>query len=312
LNSQDTIFVAGADTLIGGAIVRQLRRKGCAQIVGDGAVAPDLTDAAAVEAFFAQTKPAQVFVAAGRSGGISANQKYPADLMLNNLQVITHVIAAAHRHGAAKLLYLASSCIYPRQCPQPMSVPALMAGPMEPTSGPYAMAKMAGVTLCQAYRRQHGAHFISGIPADVFGPGCKFNTEDSHVVPALMLKMHEAKKRGAASIEVWGTGSPRREFIYADDVADACLFVMDRYDDAEPINLGGGTDLSIREAAEAIRRVVGYAGELRFDTTKPDGAPLKRLDSGRLLAMGWRPATSFESGLEATYRSLLEWESSRK
>jgi GDP-L-fucose synthase len=312
LNSQDTIFVAGADTLIGSAIVRQLRRKGCAQIVGDGAGAPDLTDADAAEAFFARTKPTHVFVAAGRSGGISANQKYPADLMLNNLQVVTHVIAAAHRHGVAKLLYLASSCIYPRQCPQPMSVPSLMAGPMEPTSGPYAMAKLAGITLCQAYRRQHSAHFISGIPADVFGPGCKFNAEDSHVVPALMLKMHEAKKSGAASIEVWGTGSPRREFIFADDVADACLFVMDRYDDAEPINLGGGADLSIREAAEAIRRVVGYTGELRFDTTKPDGAPLKRLDSSRLLAMGWRPAISFESGLEATYRSLLEWESSRK
>lgn len=312
MNPQATIFVAGADTLIGGAIVRQLRRKGCAQIVGAGTDAPDVTDAASVEAFFARTRPAAVFVAAGRSGGISANQKYPADLMLHNLQVVSNVIASAHRHGAAKLLYLASSCIYPRECPQPMNVTSLMAGPMEPTSGPYAMAKMAGITLCQAYRRQHGAHFISGIPADVFGPGCKFNAEDSHVVPALMLKMHEAKKNSAGSVEVWGTGSPRREFIYADDVADACIFVMDSYDEAEPINLGGGSDLSIREAAEAIRRVVGYAGELRFDTTKPDGAPLKRLDSSRLLAMGWRPATTFESGLEATYRSLLEWESSRK
>jgi GDP-L-fucose synthase len=312
LNPQAPIFVAGADTLIGGAIVRQLRRQGCANIVGAGTDAPDLTDAASVEGFFARTKPAHVFVAAGRSGGISANQKYPADLMLHNLQVITHVIAAAQRHGVAKLLYLASSCIYPRECPQPMPVASLMAGPMEPTSGPYAMAKMAGITLCQACWRQHGAHFISGIPADVFGPGCKFNAEDSHVVPALMLKMHEAKKSGAGSTEVWGTGNPRREFIYADDVADACIFVMDRYDEAEPINLGGGSDLSIREAAEAIRRVVGYAGELRFDTTKSDGAPLKRLDSSRLLAMGWRPATSFEKGLEATYRSLLEWESSRK
>ena len=308
MNSQDTIFVAGADTLIGGAIVRQLRRRGFGNIAGTGADAPDLTDAAAVETFFARTKPAHVFVAAGRSGGISANQKYPADLMLNNLQVITHVIAAAHRHGVAKLLYLASSCIYPRECPQPMSVASLMTGPMEPTSGPYAMAKMAGITLCQACRRQHGAHFISGIPADVFGPGCKFNAEDAHVVPALMLKMHEAKKRGVGHIEVWGTGNPRREFIFADDVANACLFVMDRYDDAEPINLGGGTDLSIREAAEAIRRVVGYTGELRFDTTKPDGAPLKRLDSSRLLAMGWRPSTAFEDGLRATYQALLESE----
>ncbi|MFA5193910.1 MAG: GDP-L-fucose synthase [Verrucomicrobiia bacterium] len=312
MNSQDTIFVAGADTLIGGAIVRQLRRQGFANIAGTGAGAPDLTTAATVEAFFAQAKPACVLVAAGRSGGISANQKYPADLMLNNLQVITHVLAAAHRHGVAKLLYLASSCIYPRQCPQPMNVASLMTGPMELTSEPYAMAKLSGIKLCQAYRRQHGAHFISGIPADVFGPGCKFNAEDSHVVPALMLKMHETKKNGAGSVEVWGTGSPRREFIFADDVADACVFVMREYDDNEPINLGGGADLSIREAAEAIRRVVGYTGELRFDVSKPDGAPLKRLDSSRLLAMGWRPVTSFESGLQATYRSLLEWESSRK
>lgn len=308
MNSQATIFVAGADTLIGDAIVRQLRRQGCARIVGDDAAAPDLTDAAAVDAFFTRTQPACVFVAAGKSGGISVNQKQPADLMLNNLQVVSNVIAGAHRHGVAKLLYLASSCVYPRECPQPMSVASLMAGPMEPTSGPYAMARMAGITLCQAYRRQHGAHFISGIPADVFGPGCKFNAGDAHVVPALMLKMHEAKKRGAASVEVWGTGQPRREFIYANDVADACIFVMDRYDEAEPINLGGGADLSIREAAEAIRRVVGYAGELRFDTTKPDGAPLKRLDSSRLLAMGWRPATTFENGLRATYQALLESE----
>ena len=312
MNPQDTIFVAGADTLIGGAIVRQLRRQGFARIVGAEQDAPDLTDAAAVEAFFARTKPACVFVAAGKSGGISANQKYPADLMLNNLLVISHVLASAHRHGAAKLLYLASSCIYPKQCPQPMSIASLMTGPMEPTSEPYAMAKMAGIKLCQAYRRQHGAHFISGIPADVFGPGCKFNPEDSHVVPALMLKMHEAKKSGVGSIEVWGTGQPRREFIFADDVADACIFVMNGYDDTEPINLGGGADLSIREAAETIQQVVGYTGELRFDTSKPDGALLKRLDSSRLLAMGWHPAVSFEKGLQATYQSLLERESSRK
>ena len=312
MNSQDTIFVAGDDTLIGSAIVRQLRRQGYTHIVGTEADAPDLTHAGAVEVFFARVRPAWVFVAAGKSGGIGANQKYPADLMLHNLQVISHVLASAHRHGAAKLLYLASSCIYPKQCPQPMSVASLMTGPMEATSESYAMAKMAGIKLCQAYRLQHGVQFISGIPSDVFGPGSKFSAEDSHVVPALMLKMHEARKSGAASVEVWGTGQPRREFIYADDVADACIFVMNGYDDAEPINLGGGADLSIREAAETIRRVVGYTGELRFDTSKPDGALLKRLDSSRLLAMGWHPAVPFEKGLQATYQSLLERESSRK
>lgn len=312
MNPQATIFVAGADTLIGGAIVRQLRRRGCTRLVGTGADAPDLTDAGAVEAFFARTRPEWVFVAAGKSGGIHANQKYPADLMLHNLQVITHVLAGAHRHGAAKLIYLASSCVYPKQCPQPMRVESLMTGPMEPTSGSYAMAKMTGIKLCQAYRQQYGMRFIIGIPADVFGVGCKFNAEDSHVVPALMLKMHQAKTSGAASVDVWGTGEPQREFVYADDVADACIFVMDQYDAAEPINLGGGTNLSIREAAETIRRVVGYTGDLRFDTSKPDGAPFKGLDSSPLLDLGWRPSVSFEEGLQATYRHLLEVESVRK
>ncbi len=308
MNIQDRIFVAGADTLIGTALVRELSRQGYNRLVGHQADAPDLTNAAAVDAFFAQTRPDYVFLSAGKSGGIGANQNYPAELMLNNLLVASHIIPSAHRHGVRKLLYLASSCIYPRHCPQPMSVASLMTGPMEPTSEAYATAKLAGIRLCHAYRRQYGARFISAIPADVFGPGGKFDPENAHVVPALLVKMHDAKKRGLGHIELWGTGRPRREFIFADDVADAALFVMRTYNEAEPINIGSGTDMSIREAAEAIRRVVGYEGELRFDTSKPDGAPLKRLDSSRLLAMGWRPATSFESGLQATYRSLLESE----
>ncbi|MCX6906978.1 MAG: GDP-L-fucose synthase [Verrucomicrobia bacterium] len=305
MNLEATIFVAGADTLIGGAIVRQLRRQGCARIAGVGANAPDLTDANAVEAFFARTKPAYVFMAAGKSGGISANQKYPADLMLNNLQVIPNVLAAAHRHGVAKLLYLASSCVYPKQCPQPMSIASLMAGPMEPTSEPYAMAKMAGIKLCQAYRQQHGAHFISGIPADVFGPGCRFSAEDSHVVPALIVKMHEAKKSGKKSVELWGTGNPRREFTYADDLADACLLLMRDYDGAEPVNIGSGEAVSIRDVAELIKETVGYGGRLRFDTSKPDGAPIKWLDSAPLRALGWQPRTPLREALSLTYQSFL-------
>jgi GDP-L-fucose synthase len=236
----------------------------------------------------------------------------PATLMLDNLLAATHTIAAAHRCGVKKLLYLASSCCYPKCSPQPMKVESILTGPLEPTSEPYALAKIAGLKLCQAYRQEHNAPFICGIVADVFGHYETLDVEDLHVVPALLWRMHTAKRQGAPAVEIWGSGTPRREFIYADDAANACVFVMQQYDEAAPINLGGGTDLSIHEAAETIRRVVGYAGELRFNTSKPDGMPLKRLDSSRLQALGWRPATSFESGLQATYRSLLELEQSRK
>lgn len=301
MNLQAPIFVAGSDTLIGSAIIRQLRDRRYTQVVGTGADAPDLADSAAVGAFFARTKPVYVFVAAGKSGGISANQKYPADLMLNNLQVAANVIASAHRHGTAKLLYLASSCIYPKQCSQPMNIASLMTGPMEFTSEPYAMAKMAGITLCRAYRQQYGDCFISAIPADVFGPSARFDAEDSHVVPALMVKMHQAKIRGAGSVELWGTGSPRREFTFVDDLADACLLLMRDYDDASPINIGAGEAISIREIAERIREVVGYGGELRFDPTKPDGAPIKLLDTMPLRRMGWKPSTPLQAALQETY-----------
>jgi len=305
LDKQSRIYVAGAETLIGSALLRQLERQGHRNLVGQPGHAPDLADGAQVDAFFARTKPEFVFFAAGKSGGIRANQKYPADLMIDNLLAACHVIQAAHRHGVKKLLYLASSCSYPKHCPQPMRVESLLTGPLEPTNEAYAVAKLAGLKLCQAYRQQHGANFICGIPADAFGPGDDFSPEDSHVVPALIRRMHEAKLAHAASVEIWGTGSPRREFIFADDLADACLFAMRHYDGPEPLNLGGGSNLSIKELAETIQAVVGFAGELRFDTSKPDGMPLKGLDSSRLLALGWRPQTPFRDALEATYQWFL-------
>ena len=294
------IYVAGADTLIGSAIVRELRRQGHHQV--SSLADEDLERAA----------PEYVFVAGGKSGGISANQRKPATLMLDNLLVATRTIAAAHCCGVKKLLYLASSCCYPKSSPQPMKVESLLTGPLEPTSEAYALAKIAGLKLCQAYRQEYGAPFICGIMADVFGPCRTLDLKDLHVVPALLWRMHTAKQQGAPAVEIWGSGTPRREFIYADDAANACVFVMQQYDEAAPINLGGGTDLSIREAAETIQRVVGYAGELRFNASKPDGALLKRLDSSRLQALGWRSSTSFETGLQATYRSLLELEQSNK
>ena len=299
------IFVAGRGTLIGAALLRELRRQGCANVI-DPRAEPDLTDAAAVEAFFERYAPAFVFLAGGKSGGIRTNQKYPADLMLNNLLLECHVISSSHRHGAKKLLFLASSCTYPKHCPQPMQVESLLAGPLEPTSEAYSVAKLAGVKLCQAYRQQHGANFISGVLADVFGIEDKFSLEDSHVVPALIIKMHDAKERGLEHVDIWGTGNARRELSFADDLANACLLVMRDYNEAEPINIGVGVDVSIRELAEQIKDVVGYSGELRFDASKPDGAPVKLLDSTRLRVMGWRARTPLKSALAATYERFVQ------
>lgn len=306
MNPSSTIFVAGVDTLLGSAIVRQLQRQGCHRIVGAEGDAPDLTDLAAVDGFFGRMKPEYVFAAAGKSGGISANQKYPADFILNNLLVESHIIDSAHRHGVKKLLYLASSCVYPTSCAQPMRPEALLTGPLEPTSEAYAVAKIAGIKLCQAYRRQHGAHFISVIPADAFGLGSKFSAEDSHVVPALMVKMHEAKQHGHERVEIWGTGNPRREFTFADDLADACLLLMREYDSAEPINVGAGETVSIFEIASQIQEVVGYRGRLHFDTSKPDGAPIKLLDSTPLRKLGWLPRTTLPEALTQTYGYFLQ------
>lgn len=298
------ILVAGHTTLIGAAIDRHLREAGFTRVLPAPA-GDELLDARAVDECFAALRPQYVFLAAGRSGGIAANQRYPADLMRDNLLVATHVIQAAHRHGVDKLLYLASSCSYPRLAPQPIAETALLTGPLEPTSEAYAVAKIAGLKLCQAYRQQYGAPFITAVPANAFGPGDDFSPEDSHVVGALIRKVHHAHVRGLNEVEVWGTGHARREFIYAPDLADACAFAMTHYDDAEPINLGSGEDRSIRELAEAVCAVVGYRGRLRFDATRPDGMPRKGLDSARLRRLGWRPRTPFAEALTQTYAWFL-------
>jgi GDP-L-fucose synthase len=306
VDKADRIYVAGSETVVGKALLRQLAAGGYFNVIDTSSEEPDLTDRAKVDAYFEATRPDYVFLAAGKSGGIGANQKYPADLMLNNLLIQCQIIRSAQQHGARKLLYLASSCSYPRSCPQPMQVRSLMTGPLESTSEAYAMAKIAGIKLCQAYQQQHGADMISVIPGDVFGPGDDFGLEDSHVIAALIRKMHQAKIDGTQTVEVWGSGSPRREFIFVDDVADAAIFLMQSYSDPTPVNLGNGSEISIKNVAELIRKVVGYNGQLRFDPAKPDGMPLKALDSSELMAMGWRPKVSLQRGLEETYRWFLD------
>lgn len=298
------IYVAGGDTLIGSAILRRLRAEGCRNLIGGPE--PDFADPAAVRGFLGRHRPEYVFVAAGRSGGIEANRRHPASLMLDNLNVAAHLIPATHGAGVRRLLYLASSCSYPRLCPQPMRPEHLLTGPLEPTNEAYAVAKIAGMALCRAYRAEHGADFVVALPANSFGPGDDFDEHNAHVVSALIRRMHEAAAEGRPSVDIWGTGSPRREFLYVDDLADAAVFAMRRYRGDEPVNLSGGTDVSIRELAGMIREVVGYAGELRFDPARPDGMPLKSLDGRVLAQLGWRAATGFRDALAATYRWYLE------
>ena len=307
------IYVAGGDTLIGSALLRRLSdtvgRKPGTTVVADPE--PDLTDRAAVEHFFERTRPDVVFVAAGKTAGIEGNQQSPADLMLHNLLVGTHVISSAWRVGVKKLLYLASSCVYPKAAPRPFRASSLWTGPVESSSDAYAVAKLAGIRLCHAYRRQHHANFVTAIAADAYGPGDDFSADNSHVAAALLRRIHEAKKARAPFVDIWGSGTPRREFIYVDDLADACIFAMECYEGAEPLNLGIGETTSIAELAEAIREVVGYAGELRFDTSKPDGMPFKGLDSTPLAELGWQASHTLRQGLEDTYGWYLKVESRR-
>ncbi len=303
------IYVTSGQSMLGAAMARRLQAQGYTNLVGLPPSEPDLTDASAVEAFFAQAQLEYVFVVAGKSGGIAANQKYPADLMLDNLRVAAHVIHAAYQYRVKKLLYLASSCVYPKHCPQPMQVESLMTGLLEPTNEAYATAKLAGLKLTQAYRQQYGVDFIVSIPTNYFGPGDHFNPEDSHVIGALIHKMHQAKLTGVPTVEIWGTGQPRREFLYADDLADAAIFVMRHYSQLQPLNLGGGVDVSIGELAVMIKEVVGYTGQLEFNPHRPDGMPLKILDSNPLKALGWQPQGDFKTALIQTYQWFLQTQS---
>jgi GDP-L-fucose synthase len=300
------IFVAGGETLAGAAILEALEAAGYRSLVGAPPNEPDLTDAAQVEAFFDDERPEYAFLVGGMSGGIQRNRQCPAELMRDNLLVAAHVIHEAHRHNVTKLLYLASSCSYPKNAPNPLRVESLMTGPLEPTNAAYATAKLAGWQLCEAYREQCGACFITAIPANPFGPHDDFSPEGGHVIPSMMRRAHEATVRDEPVLRIWGTGTPRREFVYVRDLADACLFVMCRYAGPEPINLGGGADRSIAEVAGEIAKVVGFSGKLCFDASKPDGAPLKCLDSQPLREMGWSRKADFREQLRETYRWYLE------
>jgi GDP-L-fucose synthase len=308
VNRSARIFVAGGQTLAGAAILDRLRETGHRNLVGAPPHEPDLTVAPQVDDFFGEARPEFVFLAAGKSGGIQLNRTRPAELMLDNLLVTAQVIDSAWRHGVKKLLYLASSCSYPKHAPQPMGVESLMTGPLEPTNAAYATAKSAGWQLCEAYRQQYGVCFLTAFPANAFGQHDDFSGDSGHVIPALIRKAHEAKLRQDPELTIWGTGAPRREFIYARDLADACLFVMRQYDGPRPINLGSGIDLSIGNVARAIAEVVGYPGRLTFDISKPDGMPRKLLDSSALRALGWRPATDFHTALAETYDWFLQHE----
>ncbi len=309
MGKKATIFVAGEDALIGAALRRRLEQTGYGNIVR--LPDEDLTSADIVEAFFAEQKPEYVFMVAGRSGGIKANQTYPADLMLDNLLVECNAIAAAHRQGVKKLLYLASSCSYPRECPQPMKPESLLTGPLEPTNEAYAMAKLTGLKLCEAYRQQHGDRFVTAIAANAFGPGDDFDPEESHVIAALIRRMHEAKTLGRGRVDIWGTGLARRDFIYVDDLADACLLVMNEYESARPVNLGTGKGITVRELADIVKKTVGYEGELHFDVEKPDGMPVKVLDSSWLRAVGWQARVGIKEAVFRTYEWFLNTQDNR-
>jgi GDP-L-fucose synthase len=304
MNERARLYVAGQHTLIGQALLRRLARHGFYTPIQDH-MEPDPTDPDAVARFFESTRPEYVIVAAGKSAGIGGNQRAPADLMLDNLLVAGTLIPCAWRLGVRKLLYLASSCIYPRDAAQPLAATSLWSGPLEPTSSAYAVARLAGLKLCEAYRQQHGASFITAIAADAYGPGDDFTPGDAHVVPSLIRRMHDGRVSGAPIVDVWGSGTPQREFIYADDLADACLVALERYEDPDPINLGSGAYTSIAQLSELIGDVVGYRGRVRFDRSKPDGMPFKGLESSRLRNLGWQAGWSLRRGLEETYAWFL-------
>ena len=312
MNPESSIFVAGHRGLVGSAIVRRLHAAGFRNLVLRDRSELNLTRQAAVEDFFADARPEYVFFAAAKVGGILANDSFPAEFLQDNLVIQTNIIDAAYRSGTRKLLFLGSSCIYPKHAPQPMPEDCLLTGPLEPTNEWYAIAKIAGLKMCQAYRRQYGFNAISAMPTNLYGPGDNFSLKNSHVLPALLRKVHEAKEAGAAEVEVWGTGKPRREFLHVDDLADACFFLMQNYDGDGWVNVGWGRDETIGELADTIRRVVGFSGDLRFDTSKPDGTPRKLLDTTRLTALGWSPKIGLEPGIRSTYEWFLNNRASLK
>ncbi len=300
------VFVAGHRGLVGSAVVRRLEADGFTDLRTAGREELDLRDQTVVDEWFAIENPRYVFLVAGTVGGIHANSTRPAEFLYDNLMIHSTVVQAAHRTGVDKLLYLGSSCIYPRLADQPITEEALLSGPLEPTNEGYALAKIAGIKLCETYRRQYGDDFISAMPTNLYGPGDNFDLEGGHVLPALMRRFHEARAAGDDSVTVWGTGTARREFLHVDDLADACLYLMDHYSAPGHVNVGTGVDLTIRELAEAVRDLVHPEGELVFDTSRPDGMPRKVLDVSRLADLGWTAGTSLSDGLASTYRWYLQ------
>lgn len=300
------VYVAGHDGMVGSALVHALHARGFTNLIWRTRDQLELLDQHAVREFFRSERPDYVFLAAARVGGIMANNTYRADFLYENLTIAANVIHAAHETAVTKLLNLGSSCIYPRLGPQPLKEEYLLTGPLEPTNEPYAIAKIAAIKLCESYRRQHGCNFVSVMPTNLYGPGDNFDPANSHVLPALIRKCHEAKERNAPSITVWGTGNPRREFLYVDDMADACLFVMEHYDEELFLNIGCGEDLTIGELAKLVAEVIGFRGGLTFDASKPDGMPRKLLDVSRLRALGWAPRTDLRTGIAMAYDSYLQ------
>ncbi|MGX5818964.1 GDP-L-fucose synthase [Chitinophaga lutea] len=302
----DKIYVAGHRGMVGGAIKRRLLSLGYQNLLLRNSGELDLRNQEAVQAFFAEEKPDYVFLAAAKVGGIHANNTYRADFLYDNLMIAANVIHAAYQHKVTKLQFLGSSCIYPRLAPQPLTEDSLLTGPLEQTNEPYAIAKIAGIKLCETYRDQYGCNFISVMPTNLYGIGDNYHPENSHVLPALIRRFHEARTDGAPSVTVWGSGTPRREFLYADDLADACVYLMHHYDGRETVNIGTGEDVTIRELAEAVKKAVSYEGDILFDPSRPDGTPRKLMDVSKLHALGWRHSTDLETGIHLAYSDFIK------
>ena len=306
MQSEGSIFIAGHSGLAGSAILRALQSRGYSRLIVRTHQELELTDARAVKDFFQQERPESVFLAAAKVGGIQANNTLPAEFLRENLLIQTHVLHEAWQAGVKKLLFLGSSCIYPKLAPQPIPESALLTGELEPTNDAYALAKIAGIQLCKAYRKQYGANFIAVMPTNLYGPQDNFHPEHSHVLPALLRRFHEAQRDGLQEVTVWGSGTPKREFLHSDDLASACLFLMEHYDSSEIINIGWGQDCTIRELAEMIAKTVGYTGKLKWDDSRPDGTPRKVLDNRKLTDLGWEPKISLQEGLKLTYQWYLK------
>ncbi|WP_290756509.1 MULTISPECIES: GDP-L-fucose synthase [unclassified Exiguobacterium] len=305
MNKDAKIYIAGHRGLVGSAIHRKLMKDGYMNLVVRTSKELDLRDKEQVDRFFKEEKPEFVFVAAAKVGGIVANNEFPADFIRDNLMIQTNVIDASYRNQVEKLLFLGSTCIYPKLAPQPLKEEYLLTGPLEPTNDAYALAKIAGIKMCQSYNKQYGTNYISAMPTNLYGENDNFDLQSSHVMPALIRKFHEAKLSNQSSVEVWGTGTPKREFLYSDDLADACVYLMNHYNEDEIINIGVGEDVSIKELAETVQRVVGFEGELKFDTTKPDGTPRKLVDTTKINQLGWTAKVELEDGIRKAYDWFL-------